>query len=537
MYGHNPGDLIDRFARVSPIEVSPHDPHIVYHASQFLYRTTDEGVTWERISPDLTAFEVDKQVISGTPITRDITGEEFYSTIYAVEESPIEPGLIWVGANDGPVHVTRDSGNTWTDVTPHDLPPNGRVQSLEPSPHDPAKAYVAAYRYLLDDWEPYIYRTTDYGMSWTRLTTGDNGIPADYPTRVVREDPDREGLLYAGTEFGMFISFDDGTHWQSFQQNLPVTPVTDIQVYRKDLVISTMGRSFWIMDDLTPLHQLTEGMASASVHLFAPRAAYRVGRRGFGFGQPAGSGPQYLSPAVNIDYYLSESVSEEVVLEILDADGSVLRRFSSMAPGELVRWTQEMREPVLVGAGTPRLPRQAGHNRFRWDLRHAGAWDQNTRAAGRGGPLATPGRYQARLSVGDWSETQPFELLIDPRVAKDGVTRVDLAEQLALNLRIRDLMSRARFALHQIDEAQEATGDSTAAQHSGLENLRAALETRGDIRYPQPMLIDQIQYLWRMMNAADQKPGRDAHERYEHLLEQLENVLAPLGEALEGGAG
>ncbi|MEE9470177.1 MAG: hypothetical protein V3W32_00550, partial [Gemmatimonadota bacterium] len=210
MYGHNPRDLIYRFQRVSPIEVSPHDPGVVYHASQYVHRTTNEGLTWETISPDLTANEPDKQVISGGPITRDITGEEFYSTIYALEESPLEKGLIWTGANDGPVHVTRNGGVRWDEVTPSDLPPGGRVQSIEPSPHQAGKAYIAVYRYLLGDWEPYIYRTTDYGASWTRLTSGDNGIPADHPTRVVREDPDREGLLYAGTEFGMFVSFDDG---------------------------------------------------------------------------------------------------------------------------------------------------------------------------------------------------------------------------------------------------------------------------------------------------------------------------------------
>ncbi|UCF41519.1 MAG: hypothetical protein JSW43_04100, partial [Gemmatimonadota bacterium] len=214
LYGHNPKDLMYRFQRVSPIEVSPHDPDVVYHASQYLHRSTDDGKTWETISPDLTAFRPERQMASGWPITRDITGEEHYSTIYAVEESPLAQGEIWVGANDGPVHLTRDGGATWVEVTPPDLPPEGRVQSIEPSPHRRGKAYVAVYRYLLGDWEPYIYRTTNYGETWTRLTSGTNGIPADSPTRVVREDPDREGLLYAGTEFGLFVSFDDGAHWQ-----------------------------------------------------------------------------------------------------------------------------------------------------------------------------------------------------------------------------------------------------------------------------------------------------------------------------------
>ena len=193
MYGQNPANLTYRFQRVVPIEVSPHDPSVVYHASQYLHRTSDEGATWEQISPDLTANRPERQVISGRPITRDITGEEHYSTIYEVEESPLEPGVIWTGANDGPVYVTRDSGATWTDVTPADLPPEGRIETIDPSPHAPGKAYVAAYRYLLDDWRPYLYRTTDYGKTWTRLTDGINGIPDDFTTRVVREDPGPRG--------------------------------------------------------------------------------------------------------------------------------------------------------------------------------------------------------------------------------------------------------------------------------------------------------------------------------------------------------
>ena len=254
IYGHNPKDMKFRFQRVAPIHVSPHDANTVYHGSQYLHKTTDEGKTWEIISPDLTAFDPDKQVFSGSPITRDITGEENYSTIYSIRESTLKKGVIWVGANDGPVHVTRNSGKKWKNVTPKGLPPGGRVDAVEPSPHKPGKAYMAVLRYQLGDWKPYIYRTTNYGKTWTLLTDGKNGIPIDYPTRVVREDPDREGLVFAGTEFGLFVSFDDGESWKSFQQNLPITPVTDIKVYRKDLAVSTMGRGFWVVDDLSLIH-------------------------------------------------------------------------------------------------------------------------------------------------------------------------------------------------------------------------------------------------------------------------------------------
>ena len=210
LYGNGGGELIYRFQRVSPMEVSPHDPAIVYYGSQFVHRTRDGGVHWERISPDLTAHPAGTQAASGEPITRDATGEEVYSTLYSIRESPVQKGVIWAGSNDGPIHVSRDDGKTWTNVTPKDLPPGGRVQNIEPGPHRAGTAYVAVYRYLLGDFAPYLYRTDDFGKTWTRLTDGHNGIAADEPTRVVREDPDRAGLLYAGTEFGMYVSFDNG---------------------------------------------------------------------------------------------------------------------------------------------------------------------------------------------------------------------------------------------------------------------------------------------------------------------------------------
>jgi photosystem II stability/assembly factor-like uncharacterized protein len=262
LYGNGGGTLIYRFQRVAPMDVSPNEPHTAYYGSQYLHRTRDFGVTWEKISPDLTANPPESQGPSGEPITRDATGEEVYSTLYAIRESPIQKGLIWTGSNDGLVYVTRDDGKTWTNVTPSGLAPGGRVQNVEPSPHRPGTAYVAIYRYLLGDFAPYIYRTDDYGKSWKRLTDGTNGIAKDEPTRVVREDTERPGLLYAGTEFGMYVSFDNGARWQSFQMNLPVTPVTDIKVAHGDLVLSTQGRSFWILDDLAPVRQANEKVAA-----------------------------------------------------------------------------------------------------------------------------------------------------------------------------------------------------------------------------------------------------------------------------------
>ncbi|MFC1557696.1 WD40/YVTN/BNR-like repeat-containing protein, partial [candidate division KSB1 bacterium] len=524
IYGHNPRDLKYRFQRVSPIHVSPHDPDIVYHASQYLHRTTDDGVTWETISPDLTAFESSKQVISGSPITRDITGEEFYSTIYAVQESPLEKGLIWVGANDGPVHVTRDGGKTWTNVTPPGLPPDGRVQTIEPSPHRAGKAYVAVYRYLLNDWEPYIYRTDNYGKSWTRLTTGSNGIPQDSPTRVVREDPDREGLLYAGTEFGMYISFDDGAQWQPFQLNLPAVPVTDIKVYRKDLVISTMGRSFWILDNVTPLHQINEDTESSGYHLYVPRDAYRLRYRA---SRGGGTGPEYIQPGVMIDYYLAQNQTGEVRLDILSSDGKLLRSFSSEPVRELPQVMLSTADFEMERFGTPPLPKEAGMHRFIWDMTLAGAWQPELRRAGQGGPLAVPATYSARLTAGGWSRTVQFDILLDPRVKDDGVTQADLVAQLSLSLKVRDALSRARAASEQIRSAlRRGAGDEDK-----LNSLLAHFETaRGT--YMTPMLIDQISYLYSMLNRADQLPGRDAYERYDELNSALTEYISELEEIL-----
>ncbi len=252
-----------------------------------------------------------------------------YSTLYAIRESPLQKGLIWTGSNDGLVYVTRDDGKTWTNVTPKDLPPGGRVQNIEPSPHRPGTAYVAIYRFLLGDFAPYIYRTDDYGKTWTKLTDGKNGIAADEPTRVVREDPDRAGLLYAGTEFGMYISFDNGAHWQPFQLNLPATPVTDIKFAHKDLVLSTQGRGFWILDNLTPLHQLNDQVSASAAFLFKPREAIRTAGRG---GRRARASP-IRRPARQIDYYLASAPAGDITLDILDATGKVVRKFSSAGAG------------------------------------------------------------------------------------------------------------------------------------------------------------------------------------------------------------
>src|SRR5580765_2852129 len=254
-YGKLPQEMMYRFVRQSPIEIDAHNPTIVYTGSQYVHKTIDGGVHWTKFSPDVTANGPEGHVMSGEPITRDMTGEEVYAALYSMRSSRLEPGVFWTGSNDGPVWMTRDNGAHWKNVTPP-MPPGGRVHTIEDSPHRRGSAYVSVYRMYVNDFKTYLYMTNDYGAHWTLLTDGTNGIPADQPMHVVREDPEQEGLLYAGTLEGAYVSFDQGKHWQSLQRNLPATPVTDIKVHHGDLVISTMGRSFWIMDDVAPLRQL-----------------------------------------------------------------------------------------------------------------------------------------------------------------------------------------------------------------------------------------------------------------------------------------
>ena len=534
MYGTNPAELIYRFQRTVPIEVSPHDPNVVYHGSQYVHRTRTGGQSWERISPDLTAFQPEHQVVSGTPITRDITGEEHYSTLYVIEESPHEPGVIWAGANDGPLHVTTDGGRSWTDVTPDEWGEDGRINSIEISPHDPGRVWVAGYRFLLDDWEPYVFLTTDYGRSWTRVTTGENGIPADHPVRVVREDPVRQGLLYAGTEFGMYVSFDNGVHWQPLQLDLPVTPITDIEVYRGDLAVSTMGRGFWILDDLTPLRQAGSEMASADVHLFRPADAHRLRYDATPGRGDAPHHPEYPEPGAVLDYYLDEDVDGEVTLEITDADGNLVRGFSSASEGYRYRSEQGMRGPRVVREGEPRLETEAGHHRFRWDLRHRAPWAREGERT-RPGPLAAPGTYRVTLSHGEEQETRSLRVLIDPRIREAGTTVADLREQLELNLGIRDLLGEARRTAARVESLLDETGGEggPGPTRTALREIQAELVTEPMdtvSSYPRPMLIDQIEYLYGMTTSADQEPGEDAHTRFATLRERLDGIQKELRE-------
>ncbi|MEQ1694012.1 MAG: hypothetical protein ABMA00_22165, partial [Gemmatimonas sp.] len=462
-----------------------------------------------------------------------VTGEEFFSTLYAITESGLEPGVIWTGANDGPFHVTRDNGKTWKNVTPKDLEWGGRVAWIEASPHRKGSAYFAVYRYLLGDYAPYIYRTDDYGASWKKLTDGKNGIPSDWPTRVVREDPSREGLLYAGTEFGMFVSFDNGAHWQAFQLNLPNVPINDIKVHKKDLVVATQGRAMWIIDNLSALHQITPQTSTQSVTLFKPRDGFRTA-----------TAAAYLGPQV--EYYLPVAPRDTVRMEILDAEGKSVASYRSDMPaapagggrggrggggggGDPDDPDAAMAEgrPGRGGGGAPSniVSKKAGLNRFVWGVQTA---------AGLGAP---PGQYQARLTAGGTTQTVSFTVLIDPRLASEGVTVADLKEQFDHNTRMRALVADANATVQRARAAETRLRTATGAAADTLAKVKAVSEKLNTqpVRYGKPGLQAHITYLSGMTARGDQKVGRDALDRYAVLRKELDAAITELNKALGVG--
>ncbi|MEP3379955.1 MAG: hypothetical protein ABJO28_05195 [Maribacter dokdonensis] len=514
IYGHNPKDLKYRFQRVAPIHVSPHDPDVVYMGSQFVHKTRNDGVIWETISPDLTAFEADKQVNSGSPITRDITGEEYYSTLYSIRESKIKEGLIWTGSNDGVVSLTQDGGQTWTNVTPKKMLNGGRVESIEPSQFNPAKAYISVDRHLLGDTTPYFYKTEDYGKTWELLT---NGIPSDYTSKVLREDPVQEGLLFAGTEYGMFVSMNDGKNWKPFQQNLPVTPITDITIYRGDLVLSTMGRGFWVLDNITSLRNNAISSLKDTSVLFQPdnTIRYRTPRRSKGF-------PDYSSTGVLIDYYLPKDGKNNVQLEILDANKQTIATISS--DSTKTKSTKEEVDNMSLSMSFSyfdnTLNTKKGINRFQWDMRQKGAWSDKASRSYKNGPMVPPGNYTVKLTVDDKSFEQPFEILVDPRLADEGIDEKIIATHLAFENKVLDLLTEARKFQSELEaEIKKSKGD----RKESLESVLKAIKN-DEGAYPQQMLVPQIAYLSYIVGGADKIPGNEEVERLKDLEQQLQAV-------------
>jgi photosystem II stability/assembly factor-like uncharacterized protein len=540
LYGNEPPALSLRFQRVAPMEISPFDPNIVYYGSQYIHRTRDGGVTWETISPDLTAKPAGTQYGSGEPITRDATGEEMYSVVYSIRESPLKRGVIWSGSNDGLIFVTEDDGKHWANVTPPGLAPGGRIQNIEPGRFKPGTAYVAIYRYLLGDFAPYLFRTDDYGKTWTAI---DTGIAPDEPTRVIREDPARPGLLYAGTEFGMYVSFDRGASWSKFQLNLPASAVTDIKLTHNDLVLSTQGRGFWILDNVSVLHQLPAPATSNT--LYKPQTAIRVPPNG---GSGRSEGVHYPLSGAQIDYFLASDATEPLTLSILDKSGKVIRSFSSVGPparpgrfgaaagaeGDAGGGGGDEEEGRFRAPYPTTLDKTSGMHRFVWDLRYFGPWISPALPQGPNGPMAAPGIYTVQLSIGSWTSKQPLEVSEDPRVTADGVTTADLTAQLEFQLKTLTLVSDMNHVVARIRAAQAKIKTDKTESSDQAQQLKLVADKiiPSPIRYSQPTLPIHVTYLYGENNRTDQKIGREAITRYDQLRKQLDAATADLNRIL-----
>jgi len=453
---HGAANLEHRFQWTAPVMLSPHDPNTLYHAGEVLFKTTDGGVHWQTISPDLTRNDKSKQKVSGGDITLDDSGTEYYDTIFALAESPIKKGLLWAGTDDGLIQLTQDEGKTWTNVTPKDMPEWSRISQVEASPFDAGTAYVAAERHQFDDLHPYIYKTSDFGKTWTKLGTG---IPDNTFVRVVREDPKKRGLLYAGTEQGVFVSFNDGANWRPLKLNLPTTPVHDLLVKDNDLVVATHGRAFWVLDDVSPLRQFTDDVEQKPAFLYAPATAYRIQAGASSERHPSKVRGQNPPAGAVIYFFLKDApkAEAEAKIEILDASGKVIRKYSSAE-------VDPLDEPPGPDDKKPekQIKPEAGLNKFVWDLRYEDArrvpgyylWAYGS---GAHGPVAAPGHYQVRLSANGQTLTAPLDLKLDPRV---NISQADLEQEFNFLLATRDELSRVYDTVNQIQDVR--------AQLSGL---------------------------------------------------------------------
>ncbi len=588
--GWGAGDLKHRFQWTEPIVFSPHDPKTLYYAGEVLFKTTDAGMSWNIISPDLTRNDKAKQAASGGPITKDNTGVEVYDTIFSVVESPVQKDLIWAGTDDGLVHITRDGGQHWENVTPKAMPEWGTVSMIEASSRDAGTAYIAVERHKMDDFAPYVFKTTDFGKTWTELI---KGFPTNDYVHAVRIDPRRPNLLFAGTEMGVYVSFDDGGHWQSLQINLPMSPINDLVVKNNDLVVATHGRSFWVLDDITPLEQYADSIPQEEAHLFTPAATNHTVFRGsffaaLGLGGSVGKNPP--AGAV-IDYWLKTSLKKEksekkdgdsaasgdqanpeagktegekkdkankdegkkgetkkdeapkITLEILDASGKVIRKY----PKKEEPSGGDEEDFFRAAAGPTTLPAEAGLNRFVWDLRyegstpvpHAPLW-----GGGNEGPVALPGKYQVRLTVLGKVYTAPLEIQPDPRLK---VTQEDLAKQFDLLIKIRDKQTETDDAIIQIrdlrdqitavnkrmknDPREKAIADQGKALEKKMTAVEEALiqtkaKSSQDVLNFPVRLNNHLAALAGVVESADTAPTKQSYEVFDQVSKQVDEQLA-----------
>ena len=582
--GHDAADAKYRFQWTYPIVISPHNPGRMYVGSSVIFQTDDEGQTFKPISPDLTRHDPRTLGASGGPITKDQTSVEYYATVFTIAESPRTAGVIWAGSDDGLVNVTRDGGKTWKNVTPAGLPEWARISMIDASNFAPGTAYVAANRYQLDDMKPYLYKTNDYGATWTPIT---NGIPATEFTRVLREDPERAGLLYAGTERGVWISFDDGANWQSLRRNLPIVPIHDLAIKEGDLIAATHGRSFWILDDLSALRQMSPEIARAPAHLFKPRKVYRAGFGGGGGtgaagGHPSGANP----PSGGVVYYSLAQPRQLVTIDFLDPQGKIIRSFTSQQDPKVAADSvradsvRSARNDSLRRAGVtpdtaaraeaggeetppgedgpvrrpppPRVANKAGLNMFAWNLRYPdpSVFENMILWAGSiSGPVILPGTYTVRLNVNGQRYTQPLTIVKDPRST---ATDADLKEQFDFLMRIRDKTSQANDAVKTIrnvkaqlaDRAKKMPADKSVAFSriaADLSNRLSAIEGeiyqvrnqsgQDPLNYPIK-LNNKIAALSGVVGGTDAKPTSQSYTVFNDLSSQLDRQLSALRGAL-----
>jgi hypothetical protein len=574
LHGRGVGEAQVRFPWTFPILFSPHDPNVLYTCGNIAYRSTNGGHSWQAISPDLTRADMRKLGPSGGPITFDTSGAEHYATIYTFRESPHAAGVFMAGSDDGLVHLSHDGGASWQNITPPALLEWSYIRTVEPSPFEAATWYVAATRYKLDDPAPYLYKTTDSGASWTSIVSG---IPADDYVRVIRCDPNVRGILYAGTELGLYVSLDDGATWRRWQSTLPVAPIYDMKIKGADLILATHGRGFWIGDNLALLYQgAAQTEAGDGVQLFAPGRAWRIlpdlfadwmPSEGKIYGVGLGSGATIIARKTEtgqiertfldagegmprgavIEYFLPEAPAAEtpVTLAILDAAGNVLREYGRKA-ADYDQW-DEKRKSLEPG---PWLPLAAGMNRFVWNLKLPGAVKvagNKTAGAAAEGPFVLPGHYQVRLRVGDAVRTQSFEVVNDPRVR---TSPADLAEQHALLLRIRDQISAVHTAVNRLRSVREqvaawqtraAETPAVATAASALLEKLAAIEDAlilpGDQKVTYGLIMrsrlnEALASVIAIVGTADARPTEQAYALVDHYAGQIDAQLAALDAVL-----
>jgi photosystem II stability/assembly factor-like uncharacterized protein len=496
--GHGAEDYLYRFQWNFPILFSQHDHDVVYAAANVLFKTRTEGQSWEAISPDLTRADPSTLRSSGGPITQDNTAVEYYATIFAVAEGA-EEGVIWTGSDDGLIHITRDGGENWSDVTPPEriFPEWMMVNDIVVDPFNAGGAYVAGTRYKKDDFSPYLYKTTDYGETWSRITAG---IPATHFTRTIQPDPERPGLLYAGTEFGMYISFDDGASWQTFQLNLPIVPITDLAWRDHDLIVATQGRALWILEDLKPLHKASAAMAESRFALIGPTDTYRM-MGGGGFRGGGGSG-------VTFRYYLNDPAdSTKVTLRVLEEDGDIIRSFSSKDKGREALSTED------------------GLNEATWNLRYERAEDFKGMilwsGGGMNGPKAVPGQYTVRLVVDQDSTETGFQLLADPRSES---TQADLQAQFDFLIEVRDKLTETHKGIKRIRAARaqiKGVMDRVPDDHADRDTLEAASDS----------ILDQLKEIEETLYQTKNRSGQDPL----NFPIRLNNKLAAVGGTAASG--